>query len=65
MTAPDGADPGAYLRALKEHRLLYLPLVDAEGRVAGLVTLAEFVRDEPLPVWAVVMAGARARGSIR
>lgn len=59
VTAPAGADPGTYLSVLKEHRLLYLPLVDAEGRVAGLVTLAEFVPDEPLPVQAVVMAGGK------
>ena len=59
ITAPMGADEGAYLTLLKRHRLLYLPLVDAEDRVAGLVMLAEFVPDEPLPVQAVVMAGGK------
>ncbi len=61
VTAPAGADPSTYLSVLKEHRLLYLPLIDGDGRVAGLVTLAEFVPAEPLTIQAVVMAGGKGR----
>lgn len=57
ITAPVGADRGTYLSLLKEHNILHLPLVDAHQRVAGLITLDEFVPVRELPLKAVVMAG--------
>jgi len=57
MSAPKDADPSTWLAMLKQHRILHLPLVDEEQRVAGLVTLDEFLPDQVLPLQAVVMAG--------
>lgn len=57
LTAPMGTDHSTYVRILKEHNILHLPLVDEQNRVAGLVTLDEFLVDQA--VHAVVMAGGR------
>ena len=57
MTASIKADRETWLRVLKEQDILHLPLVDEEQRVAGLVTLEEFVPERVLPLQAVVMAG--------
>ncbi|MBI3320079.1 MAG: nucleotidyltransferase family protein [Candidatus Omnitrophica bacterium] len=59
ITAPIGADSHTYLNLLKQHRILYVPLIDEANRVAGLVTLDEFVSEKTLPLQAVVMAGGR------
>ncbi len=61
LTAPIGKDGGIYLNLLKQHNLLYLPLLDEEGRIAGLVTLDEFLPDQTLSLQAVVMAGGSGR----
>lgn len=52
-----GADPLLYLATLRQHRLSHLPLVDAEQRVVGLVTLDEFLPDQAIGLQAVIMAG--------
>jgi NDP-sugar pyrophosphorylase family protein len=52
-----GADRSHYLSLLREHNILHLPLVDAQQRVAALVSLDEFLPDRMLPLQAVVMAG--------
>ncbi|MBI3332862.1 MAG: nucleotidyltransferase family protein [Candidatus Omnitrophica bacterium] len=59
ITAPVGADPSLYLALLKAHGVLHLPLVDEESRVVGLVTMDEFLPEEPLSLHAVVMAGGK------
>ena len=61
VTASITADRSVHLKALKEHNVLSLPLLDGEGRVAGLVTLDEFLPDNILPLHAVVMAGGLGR----
>ena len=45
ITAAVGADPSTYLALLKQHRMLHLPLLDSEERVAGLVTMDQFLPD--------------------
>lgn len=59
VTAPFDADPAVWLTLLRQHKVLHLPLLDAEERVKALVTLDEFVPGEqrPLGLRAVVMAG--------
>jgi len=57
ITAPIDAERSTYLRLLQEHSILHLPLLDAEGRVRGLVTLDDFVPKDLLPLQAVIMAG--------
>jgi len=59
ITAPMGQDRGVYLSLLKQHNLLHLPLLDADQRVAGLVTMDSLVPDQALSLQAVVMAGGR------
>lgn len=57
ITAPIGQDPSVYLDLLKQHTVLHLPLLDAEGRVACLIRMADFVPDGMPSLQAVVMAG--------
>lgn len=57
ITAPAGANPSDYLRVLKQHNVVHLPLVDAEQRIVGLITLDDFISERPLPPQAIVMAG--------
>ena len=57
ITASITAEPSAWLRVLQENDVLHLPLVDDEQRVAGLVTLFEFMPNRDLPVQALIMAG--------
>ncbi|HYR89093.1 MAG TPA: nucleotidyltransferase family protein [Terriglobia bacterium] len=58
ISAITESDPGLYLAVLKQHDILHLPLIDAQGRVADLVTLHDFLPAEPLPpLQAVIMAG--------
>jgi dTDP-glucose pyrophosphorylase len=57
VTARSDADRPALLRLMREREVRQIPLVDGEGRVAGLVTLDELVPREVLPLQAVIMAG--------
>ncbi len=61
ITAPVGTDRKACLELLQQHRILHLPLVDEDGRVAGLVTRDDFLPSQAVPVQAVVMAGGAGR----
>ena len=61
VTAPVGSDRATCLSLLKQHSILHLPLVDAENRVAGLVTLDEFVPNADLPLQAMIMAGGKGK----
>lgn len=44
ITAPIGTSPEAAQHILREHRLEKLPLVDAEGRLSGLITTKDLRR---------------------
>lgn len=57
VTAPVGTSTGELLEIMKQRMLHHVPLVDAEGRVAGLVTFDDLVPDRHLGLRAVVMAG--------
>lgn len=57
ITASVDTDRSAQRALLKEHKILHLPLLDAEQRVVDLITLDEFVSDHALALQAVVMAG--------
>jgi dTDP-glucose pyrophosphorylase len=57
VTAPLEADHATLLAAMREHTVRQLPLLDTEGRVAGLVTLDDLLPEEVLPLQAVIMAG--------
>lgn len=59
IAAPLGADPRTYLALLKEHKILHLPILDGDQRVADLVTLDEFLPEEAPSLQAVVMAGGQ------
>ncbi|MDP3722484.1 MAG: nucleotidyltransferase family protein [Candidatus Omnitrophota bacterium] len=59
LTAQAGADRSDYLHLLRRHSVKHLPLLDAEGRVADLVMLDEFVVEQPPKLQAVVMAGGQ------
>lgn len=59
ITAPVGADPTTYLALFKQHSILHLPLLDSQDRVAGLVTLDQFLPENVAPIQAVIMAGGK------
>jgi IMP dehydrogenase len=49
VTAPVGVDGGEALRLLKQHKVEKLPLVDAGGRLRGLITVKDFTKSEKFP----------------
>jgi len=57
VTAPVEADRASLLRLMQEHDIRQVPLLETDGRVAGLVTLDELLPDQILPLQAVIMAG--------
>jgi len=58
ITARIDTESSALLLIMQEHRVRQLPLLDANERVAGLVTMDELLPpDEVLPLEAVIMAG--------
>ena len=61
ITARAGQDRDAYLAILQQHGIVHLPVLDDEDRVAGLVTLDEFVPNPVLPLQAVIMARGAGR----
>src|SRR5437879_13636992 len=61
ISAPAWADRGTCLRLLQAHRIMQLPLLDEDGRVAGLVTRAAFRPMEWLRLRAGGMAGGQGR----
>ena len=61
ITAAVGTASLKLLEIMKRNVIRQLPLLDKEGRVAGLVTYEELVPDQALPVQAVVMAGGRGK----
>ncbi len=59
VTAPHRLGRQALLALMQRHAVRQLPLIDGDGRPAGLVTLADLASAPPLEVPAVVMAGGR------
>ena len=49
VTAPVGVDPDTALALLREHKIEKLPLVDAGGRLRGLITVKDFVKRDQYP----------------
>ena len=49
VTAPVGVSANAALGLLRKHKIEKLPLVDADGRLRGLITVKDFVKTEQYP----------------
>ncbi|MDT4919204.1 MAG: dehydrogenase, partial [Pseudonocardiales bacterium] len=49
ITAPVGISRDEATGLLRRHKLERLPLVDAQGRLAGLITVKDFVKSEQFP----------------
>jgi len=57
LTAPLDTAPDQLLSLMNVRLIRHLPLVDSDGRLAGLALKSELEADRELPVSAVVMAG--------
>ena len=57
ITAALGTDDTALLHLMTENGVRHIPLVDADGCVAGISFLTELVKEYELPLRALVMAG--------
>ncbi len=57
LTALAGTPDAELLRLMNHHTVRQVPLVDPEGRVVDLASLADFAKSYELPLTAVVMAG--------
>jgi IMP dehydrogenase len=49
VTAPVGISREEATRLLRQHKRERLPIVDADGRLAGLITVKDFVKSEQFP----------------
>jgi len=49
VTAPVGVAPEEALLLLKQHKIEKLPLIDAAGRLRGLITVKDFTKSEKFP----------------
>lgn len=49
ITAPVGIDPDAAVAIFAEHKIEKLPLVDADGKLRGLITVKDFDKSEQYP----------------
>ena len=49
ITAPVGIDPDSAVAIFAEHKIEKLPLVDADGRLRGLITVKDFDKSEKYP----------------
>jgi IMP dehydrogenase len=50
FTAPEGISREDATRLLRKHKRERLPIVDAAGRLAGLITVKDFVKSEQFPL---------------
>jgi dTDP-glucose pyrophosphorylase/CBS domain-containing protein len=57
VTALVGTEHGVLLQLMQERYVRQVPLLDTDGRVAGLATLDDLLPDQVLPLQAVIMAG--------
>ncbi len=49
VTGPEGISREEATSLLRQHKRERLPLIDAEGRLAGLITVKDFVKSEQFP----------------
>jgi IMP dehydrogenase len=49
ITAPTGIDPDSAVAIFAQHKIEKLPLVDADGRLTGLITVKDFDKTEQYP----------------
>jgi IMP dehydrogenase len=49
ITAPVGIDPDSAVAIFAQHKIEKLPLVDANGRLSGLITVKDFDKSEKYP----------------
>lgn len=49
ITAPEGIDPDSAIAIFAQHKIEKLPLVDAAGRLRGLITVKDFDKSEKYP----------------
>ena len=49
ITAPPGISPDDALRLLRQHKIEKLPIVDAAGRLTGLITVKDFAKAGKYP----------------
>src|SRR5690606_532740 len=49
ITAPEGIDPDGAIAIFAEHKIEKLPLIDANGRLTGLITVKDFDKTEQYP----------------
>jgi IMP dehydrogenase len=49
ITAPVGVDPDSAIAIFAQHKIEKLPLVDAEGKLRGLITVKDFDKSEKYP----------------
>ena len=52
-----GTSPTSLLQIMRKHKVRHIPLLDDVGRVVGLVTLEDLLREQEPSVEAVIMAG--------
>ncbi|MEJ5913758.1 IMP dehydrogenase [Pseudokineococcus sp. 1T1Z-3] len=50
VTAPVGASRDLAMSLLREHKVEKLPIVDADGRLRGLITVKDFTKSEQYPL---------------
>jgi IMP dehydrogenase len=49
ITAPEGIDPDSAIAIFAQHKIEKLPLIDANGRLRGLITVKDFDKSEQFP----------------
>ena len=49
ITAPEGIDPDDAIAIFAQHKIEKLPLIDASGRLRGLITVKDFDKSEKYP----------------
>lgn len=49
VTGPVGIEPSEAAKLLAKHKVEKLPLIDSAGRLAGLITVKDFVKSEQYP----------------
>jgi dTDP-glucose pyrophosphorylase len=57
VTAREGTQPVVLLQMMRDLMIRQIPIIDADERPVGVVTLEDLVPDEPLDLQAVIMAG--------
>jgi IMP dehydrogenase len=63
VTAPVGVSPDDALALLRQHKVEKLPLVDADGKLRGLITVKDFTKTEKFPLATKDRAGRLVVGA--